>query len=80
MSAQSNADGKLVQQVNAKLSMRGIRSPCNVTVTVARGEVTLSGTVTQPHQKLSAAQVAQSMSGVKRVHNQLTVKAAERRT
>lgn len=80
MSAQSNADVKLVQLVNSKLAMRGIRSPCSVTVTVNRGEVTLTGTVTQPHQKMSAAQVAQGMSGVKRVHNQLVVKAAERRT
>lgn len=78
MSAQSNADGKLVQQVNGKLSMRGFRSPCNITVTANRSEITLSGTVPQAHQKMSAAQVAQGISGVKRVHNQLIVKAPER--
>ena len=78
MSAQSNADGKLVQLVNGKLAMRGFRSPCNITVTSARCEVTLCGTVPQAHQKMSAAQVAQGITGVKRVHNQLVVKAAER--
>ena len=78
MSAQSNADGKLVMLVNSKLAMRGIRTPCAVTVTVARGEATLTGTVVQPHQKMSAAQIAQGVNGIKRVHNQLVVKAAER--
>jgi osmotically-inducible protein OsmY len=80
MSAQSNADAKLVQQVNSKLSMRGFRPPCHVSVACDSGQITLTGSVTQAHLKLSAAQVAQGISGVKRVVNQLIVKAAERRT
>jgi osmotically-inducible protein OsmY len=78
MSANSNADGKLVQLVNGKLSMRGFRAPCNITVTSSRSEITLTGTVPQSHQKISAAQIAQGISGVKRVNNQLVVKAVER--
>lgn len=80
MSGPSNADLKLTQTVNNKLAMRGIRSPCNVTVTTKGGEVTLTGSVTQPHMKQAAAQVATSTNGVKRVINQLIVKAAEKRS
>jgi len=78
MSAQSNVDVKLMQLINSKLSMRGFRPPCSVSVACAGGQVTLTGTVTQAHMKQSAAQVAQGINGVKRVVNQLTVKAPER--
>lgn len=78
--SQSSADIKLTQSVINKLAMRGIRTPCKVTVTVTKGLATLTGTVTQPHQKIAAGSVASSTSGVKRVINSLIVKAAERRT
>ncbi|MEQ1825629.1 MAG: BON domain-containing protein [Pirellula sp.] len=78
MAANNNVDIKLVQLVNTKLTMRGIRSPCNVSVACKGGEVTLTGTVAQPHQKNSAGSVAQGVTGVKRVINQLTVKAQVR--
>ena len=76
--SQSSADIKLTQSVVNKLAMRGIRSPCKVTVTVDKGLATLTGTVTQAHQKMAAASVASGTSGIKRVVNQLVVKAAER--
>ncbi len=76
--SQSSADIKLTQAVINKLAMRGIRSPCKVTVTVDKGLATLSGTVTQAHQKMAAQAVASGTSGIKRVVNQLVVKAAER--
>ena len=76
--AQSSVDIKLTQSVINKLAMRGIRSPCKVTVTVDKGLATLTGTVTQAHQKIAATSVATGTSGVKRVVNQLVVKAAER--
>jgi len=78
MSMNNNVDSKLVQQVNTKLAMRGIRSPCRVSVACRGGEVTLTGTVTQAHQKMSAANITQGVNGVKRVINQLTVKAQAR--
>jgi osmotically-inducible protein OsmY len=78
MSANNNADIKMVQAVNTKLAMRGIRSPCNVSTSCRGGEVTLSGTVAQAHQKLTAARIAEGINGVKRVINQLVVKAAVR--
>lgn len=77
--AQSSADMKLTQTVINKLAMRGIRSPCKVTVTVDKGLVTLTGTVSQAHQKIAASSVATGTSGIKRVVNQLVVKAAERK-
>lgn len=80
MSANKNADSKLVQSVTSKLSMRGFRPPSNVQVACANGQVTLTGTVPLAHLKLSAAQVAQGVTGVKRVVNQITVKAPERKT
>jgi len=76
--SQSSADIKLTQAVINKLAMRGIRTPCKVTVTVDKGLATLSGTVTQAHQKTAATSAASGTSGVKRVVNQIVVKAAER--
>ncbi len=80
MSAQSNADQKLTMLINNKMAMRGIRSPCRVTVTTSGGQVTLSGTVAQAHQKSTAVSVANGVTGVKRVIDQLTIKPAEKRT
>lgn len=78
MSPNNNVDIKLTQQVNTKLAMRGFRSPCQVNVACQSGEVTLSGTVVQAHQKNAAMRVAQGVTGVKRVINQLIVKAQQR--
>jgi osmotically-inducible protein OsmY len=78
--ALNNADSKLTQTIINKLTMRGIRTPWKVNVGVAQGQVTLTGTVTQAHQKTAAASVCSAISGVKRVINNLIVKAAERRT
>ena len=76
--SQSSADIKLTQSVLNKLTTQGIRIPCRVTVTVENGLATLSGTVTQAHQKMAATSAATGTSGVKRVVNQIVVKAAER--
>lgn len=71
-------DRTIDQQVTQKLSSRGINSPSQVTVQTRRGEVTLSGVVQHPHQKNSAVQVANSVMGVRRVIDNLTVKAVTR--
>jgi osmotically-inducible protein OsmY len=71
-------DRTIDQQVAQKLSSRGINSPCQVTVQTRRGEVTLSGMVQHPHQKNAAVQVATSVMGVRRVIDNLTVKAVVR--
>jgi osmotically-inducible protein OsmY len=78
--AQNNVDLKLTQAVINKLATRGIRSPCKVSVTVESGLATLTGTVPQAHLKIAATAVASGTAGIKRVVNNLVVKAAERRT
>lgn len=66
----------LIQQVSQKLANRGIRSPCRVQVQSRNGDVTLSGTVQFAHQKGAALQLVNAISGVRRVIDQLVVKAA----
>ena len=71
-------DRTINQQVAQKLSSRGINSPSQVSVQTSRGEVILSGMVQHPHQKNAAVQAANSVMGVKRVIDNLTVKAVVR--
>ena len=71
-------DRTIDQQVTQKLSSRGINSPCQVTVQTRRGEVTLSGLVQHPHQKDAAVRAATSVMGVRRVIDNMTVKAVVR--
>lgn len=73
-------DQKLCIKVTNKLTTRGIRAPCKVNVTVRNGEVTLSGEVVQAHQKSAAASAAHSVEGVRRVYDQLIVKAVDKRS
>ena len=74
------SDRTLIQQVSQKLANRGIRSPRHVQVQSRNGDVTLSGTVQFAHQKGAAAQLVNGISGVRRVIDQLIVKAAVKRT
>jgi osmotically-inducible protein OsmY len=67
------ADQTITNQVLLKLANRGIRTPCSVTVQTRRGEVTLSGTVQFPHQKVAALQAATGCAGVRRVIDNTTV-------
>lgn len=78
MSGLKGADNKITQQINTKLSSRGIRTPCNVSVRTVGGDVTLSGTVQFSHQKIAAMKTANTIAGVRRVIDQLTVKAPQR--
>ena len=71
-------DRTIDQQVTQKLSSRGIGSPCQVSVSSRRGEVTLSGHVQHSHQKNAAVQAANSVMGVKRVIDNLKIKAVVR--
>ena len=76
----SKDDAKLVMMVTNKLMARGIRSPCHVSVTSRNGEITLSGTVVQAHQKNAATYAAAGIEGVKRVNDCLVVKVAAKRS
>ena len=67
-------DKTITRQVMGKLAGRGLNSPCKVVVDTIKGQVTLSGTVQYAHQKTTAAQAANGISGVKRVIDKLVVK------
>lgn len=73
-------DQKICTMISNKLAARGIRAPCNVMVSSNNGEVTLSGTVVQAHQKVAARHAAEGIQGVKRVYERLTVKAVAKRS
>ncbi|HYM86042.1 MAG TPA: BON domain-containing protein [Pseudoxanthomonas sp.] len=75
--ALNKADQLITNQVNLKLSNRGIRTPCRVTVLTKNGEVTLTGTVQFAHQKSAATQAATGIAGVKRVVDQTTVNSSK---
>src|SRR3954463_1007713 len=71
-------DDKITLQVTNKLAGRGITNPCKVLVASSKGQVTLTGTVQHVHQRKAAEQAANGITGVKRVNNQLVVKAEKR--
>ena len=73
------ADQKITQQVVNKLSGRGVGHPCRVAVSTSNGEVTLSGTVVQIHQKKLAASLSSGIHGVRRVIDLLNVQAVAKR-
>lgn len=73
-------DPKILQSVNRRLASSGIRAPASVTSTSMNGDVTLSGTLQYEHQRASALQAVQSVEGVRRVIDHMTVKPTVKRT
>jgi osmotically-inducible protein OsmY len=67
-------DKTITRQVQGKIAGRGLVSPCRISVETRKGEVTLSGTVQYSQQRSTAVQAAMSISGVRRVVDQLVVK------
>lgn len=64
----------MVARVKAKLADQvGLATVSGVSVDVANGVVTLSGTVSSQDQKQQAERAASSVDGVTRVVNQLTI-------
>jgi hyperosmotically inducible protein len=76
MRATQMSDRTIAQQVQNKLAGRGLSSPCHLAVETRNGEVTLSGFVQYAHQKSTAVQIANVISGVRRVIDRLIVKTA----
>ncbi len=72
------SDKSITRQVSGKIAQRGLNAPCRILVDTLKGQVTLSGTVQYAHQKLTAVQAASGISGVRRIIDKLTVKAAPR--
>lgn len=68
------SDERIKEDVHDRLTSHGQLDARGITVHVNNGEVTLSGTVDSRQAKHSAEDVAESVPGVKDVHNQLTVR------
>ena len=75
MSITQVQDKTITRQVQGKLAGRGLGSPCHVAVETNKGEVTLTGNVQYAHQKATAVQATNGISGVRRVIDRLIVKA-----
>lgn len=73
-------DRAIAQQVNQRLAMKGIRSPCKIDVQSKNGDVTLTGNIQFAYQRATVVQAASTASGVRRVVDQLTVKPPVKRT
>ncbi len=72
------SDKYVLQKVNQRLSRLG-GSQSKVMASVARGDVTLSGTIQYEIQRSSLLKIATSVPGVRRVLDQLKVKPKEKR-
>lgn len=68
---------RLTEQVCERLSQHGGIDASNIEVKAENGEVTLTGSVGSREAKRMAEDVAESVSGVKDVHNQLRVQQQE---
>ncbi|MFK7848387.1 MAG: BON domain-containing protein [Rhodothermales bacterium] len=71
--AQKLQDLTLVAQVEKKLFRNSELSAYKFKVSSANGEVTLAGSVTSEREKQRALRIAQSISGVRSVTNQIEV-------
>jgi osmotically-inducible protein OsmY len=74
------SDPKIIQNITRRISGGGIRAPSRVTVNVAKGEVTLSGTLQYEHQRQVAVRAANGEPGVRRVIDNLRTTPPVRRT
>lgn len=71
------SDERIQDDVVQRLTEHGHLDASNVDVQVSDGEVTLSGTVDSRSAKRMAEDVAESVSGVKDVHNRLTIQQGQ---
>lgn len=68
------SDDRIREDVSDRLAHQNELDPSEIEVMVSNGEVTLSGTVQSRHEKFIAEEIADSVSGVNDVHNQLRVR------
>lgn len=72
-------DKTLLKSVNQKLMQRAGGSGSKITANVASGTVTLSGTLAQEYQRKTIVSAMQTISGVRRVIDQMTVTPPKKR-
>lgn len=71
------SDERIREDVSDRLALQDQVDPSDVEVTVQAGEVTLTGTVQNRHEKFLVEEIADDVSGVTEVHNQLRVRRAD---
>jgi hypothetical protein len=69
------SDERIREDINERLTDHPHIDATEIDVQVKSGEVTLTGTVDDRHTKRMAEEIAENVSGVKDVHNQLRVQA-----
>jgi len=74
------SDDKIQDDINDRLTQHGQLDAGEINVQVNNGEVTLTGTVNSRRDKRMAEDVAESVSGVTDVHNQLRVQQQNQQT
>jgi BON domain len=67
------SDERIREDVNDRLSMQDDLDPSEIEVSVSNSEVTLTGSVQSRQEKFLAEEIADDVSGVTEVHNQLRV-------
>ncbi len=75
----TRSDERIREDVNDRLMHEHSIDPGDIEVTVQDGEVTLKGEVSNRHEKFRAEQIAESVSGVKDVTNNLRCNRREDR-
>ncbi|MCZ7573654.1 MAG: BON domain-containing protein [Ardenticatenaceae bacterium] len=71
------SDERIREDVNERLTQHGQIDATEINVTVNNGEVTLEGTVDSRQAKRMAEDTAESVMGVRDVHNRLQVRQRE---
>jgi hypothetical protein len=71
------SDERIREDVSERLADHPHIDASEVEVTVNNGEITLSGTVEDRHAKRLAEDIAESVSGVREVHNQIKVQQGQ---
>jgi osmotically-inducible protein OsmY len=72
-------DKRLLQKVEQRIARAGLGSQTKVRVTIRNGDVTVSGTLQYETQRRPVLHATRSVEGVRRVVDQLQVKAAPRK-
>jgi Flp pilus assembly secretin CpaC len=67
------SDDRIREDINEHLTHHPEVDATEIEVQVSNGEVTLTGTVEHRHAKRMAEDIAEGVSGVKEVHNQIRV-------
>ena len=78
-SAKPVPDNQLTRQVTMKLSQKSGGSGCKVNGSVSNGNVTLTGQVVAEYQRRPIVNAINSISGVKRVVDQIQIAPKKKR-